>query len=73
MKGFLAASLADGSLVIINMRGPTILHGHTGRSSSLKEASAGADRITNLTWTISGLDKGMCTVSPCLIQFIHPS
>jgi len=71
VKGFVATAYSDGALYVIDMRGPTLLHGPTksrrrpSRSSKhplsihhIVDFSNEIDTIASLTWTISPVDNG---------------
>ncbi|KXN88842.1 hypothetical protein AN958_06711 [Leucoagaricus sp. SymC.cos] len=69
--GFIAIAYTDGSLFVIDMRGPTVLHRPTkpirrssksSKHSSFSfhhfvESTAETNAINSLTWAISGIDK----------------
>ncbi|KAH8835562.1 lethal giant larvae like, C-terminal-domain-containing protein [Flagelloscypha sp. PMI_526] len=59
--GFLAAGYADGTLIIVDMRGPKIIY-KTENPAQEKRRSVllhtrTSDKVASLTWTISGLSN----------------
>ena len=54
--GFLAVAYADGSLFVVDMRGPRLLLRSTGERRSFLHRGE-ADPVQALTWTVSGTDS----------------
>lgn len=61
--GFLAAAYQDGSLYVVDMRGPSIVLRRLPEDRESKRRSFlhknEVDPVRNLTWTVSGTDLGM--------------
>jgi syntaxin-binding protein 5 len=76
LSGFASVAYANGSLSVIDMRGPRVIlqtvktRQSTNHHSFIPRNSANADPVLSLTWAISGVKSGQSP--PCYLPEKYP-